>query len=255
MPVSSWMTDKERVFQDCMKAMDAGQEVEPILQRYPGLAGELRPELEAAAWLKKKQAAVSTRPGYVAASRRRLEARLQLEGGPRPHPVVAWLARLAHWPWNVRQVGQTLALVVLLVVFVSVTRDAFFASRNALPGDALYPLKLAKEGALLAATSDPVERARLQVSYSQLRAFEIEGLILEGRYDRLSQAAVKYVLQVEQTRQVIDSLSASHPNEAAVLASQLHKTFASQSVALPVLINMLPIEARSSVQPVMMVAR
>jgi hypothetical protein len=55
------------------------------------------------------------------------------------------------------------------------------ASGNSLPGDALYPIKLAAERAQLAVTFDPVARARLHAHFAEVRLGEATRLIAAGR--------------------------------------------------------------------------
>ena len=245
---------REAIFQTCLAALEAGEDLEAVLGRYPKLAPFLRPELEAFVWLRTRQAWVKSRPGFLPASRRRLVERLQAGKTARPQPWLAAAGRFVRWPWSFRMVAQAAVLIVFVFSLLSVYGDAADSARIALPGDTFYPMKIFGERLRLAVTYNRFERARLDIAYSQERGYELQGLILEGRIENLSSVVVAYIHQIYRTRQDLAEINAIDPQRASVLNMQWQQTFTNQSYVLPVLIGMLPVEVRSGVQPVMMLA-
>src|SRR5574338_1264666 len=112
----------------CLRAIQDGARVEAVLARYPEMAAELRPLLEAA-----RQARVLKGPGPSEAVINRTRLRLmqqakQMQPAPRRTPVLPFVQRLAF--------SLTLAMVLLLSGTGLVN-----ASSMTLPGDNLYPVK------------------------------------------------------------------------------------------------------------------
>lgn len=74
----------------------------------------------------------------------------------------------------------TSILIILALVFGG-SGAAMAASQDALPGDALFPVKLALEDTRLALTADPVEEINLSLGYAQLRIAELGENALKER--------------------------------------------------------------------------
>jgi hypothetical protein len=73
--------------------------------------------------------------------------------------------------------GMGLAFILILVIFSAVRTVA--ASSRALPGEALYPIKLASEHARLLLASTQSERLELERNFDRERADEVEALLLK----------------------------------------------------------------------------
>jgi hypothetical protein len=72
------------------------------------------------------------------------------------------------------------ALTVLVVVLGLLLGGAVFASRHALPGDALYGLKRASENVELATASGPVDKAQDLLGFAKTRASEAADLLTQS---------------------------------------------------------------------------
>lgn len=67
------------------------------------------------------------------------------------------------------------ALAFLLIILLLMgTTGATFASQNALPGNALYPVKLATEKVRLTIAADPTEKTRLHLAFASRRLQELQ---------------------------------------------------------------------------------
>ena len=70
--------DINDILQICLETIQNGEAtLDTILERYPELADELQPQLEAAVWLHQRAESFGPRPGFVRASRSRLVNRIQ----------------------------------------------------------------------------------------------------------------------------------------------------------------------------------
>lgn len=67
--------------------------------------------------------------------------------------------------------------VLLLLVFALTASGAVFASRNSLPGDALYPIKILSERANVAASLSPESRVKTQLLNAETRVKEFSALV------------------------------------------------------------------------------
>ncbi|MCS7276073.1 MAG: DUF5666 domain-containing protein [Dehalococcoidia bacterium] len=149
-----------KALDDCLSALERGESLQSCLARYPDLADELRPLLQAA------QA-------------------VRAMGEPRPRPVAqasGWLrfsrraaqlrAAQVRRPWRWLAPAAIVACVVA-VMAASLTATVMAASRS-LPGDPLYRVKLLAEEAHVLATWDREARARLLLDQADRRIAEIE---------------------------------------------------------------------------------
>lgn len=153
----------EVTFVEAMDALEAGEPIEAVLERYPGRADELRPLLETAAALSEMPVAYS-----VEARRQSREAFLDraAELRERRRPAVI--------PWWRRFALAFGSLALLLLIAGSLLVGPAGAS---LPGDALYTLKLAGEEARLNLAGSPAQRDALRERYRRERVSEINALL------------------------------------------------------------------------------
>lgn len=155
----------ESLFQECLELIRSGAALEEVLARYPAQADELRPILKAAILAQE------------------IGKESQPSAGAQSLSLVKFLssARLAKAdpPRKVRSIGLRLAysLVGLLVILFIATGSAVVVSAHALPGQALYPVKLAAENTRLMLVNDPRQRLTLEQSFDQERAAEVQQLI------------------------------------------------------------------------------
>jgi hypothetical protein len=166
MPTAALEGRLYEAFDDCLARLSAGEPVDACLQRYPDLADELRPMLEAAQWAQ----AASRVPHHVQMrSRARFLAAAARRRSPRSNVLVGLLRR---------SLSTALAL---FVGFVLGATGLFYASASTLPGDRLYPVKRAFENVRSQLAVDPASRLVLEQEYSLRREDETETLLSEGR--------------------------------------------------------------------------
>jgi hypothetical protein len=146
------LQDFDRAFQTCLQSVESGAEsIDSAVKRYPEMADELRPRLEAALWMNSAKSAFDPRPGFVRSSHRNLVAQIQKEQAAHPMPILVSLKRIwgqltTHLTYSQRKYAFQAAVILLLMVCLVVSSTGIgLAAQNALPGERLYPVKLALE--------------------------------------------------------------------------------------------------------------
>ncbi|HEY3344036.1 MAG TPA: DUF5666 domain-containing protein [Anaerolineaceae bacterium] len=178
------------LLQDCLLRLQHGASLEDVLARHPEQAGELRPLLEAAL------AARSLRAEIHVPREAQLRSRAQfLQAAARPaRPSLRVILRTG---WVLASVVTVLALALV---------GTGFASAQSLPGDQLYPVKIAAEQARLQIVSDPAQRLQITGGYDRERVDEVEALLTR---DQLHPVEVSFA----------GFLSQPAPNEAWMVGS------------------------------------
>jgi hypothetical protein len=112
------------------------------------------------------------------------------------------------------------ALTVVSLLFGSVGMITT-GTRNSLPGDALFPLKVKLENARLKSAEDSTDQARLYLHFAGRRLSEMQYLLDQGRYDDIALATSEFARNVQQTLGIVHTLSEKDPGQAAVLNSEI----------------------------------
>jgi len=160
----------------CLQDIEQGADIETVLFRYPDLADELRPILEAS--VNAKALAV---PAPSADAVRRNRAKLlqhaaqMREGKVKPSAGRFWFASL-------RRVAVT--LVVVAALFVSGT-SLVRAASTTVPGDNLYPVKRTWEDVLVLLAFNSQVREALEFEHENERLEELNELFAEGRSEEV----------------------------------------------------------------------
>lgn len=159
----------------CLQDIEQGADIETVLFRYPELADELRPILEASAGAKSMAV-----PAPSAEVMRRNRAKVLQHAAQMREVRVKSFQRL--WLVSLRRLAVSLAVVTVL--FVSGT-GLVGASSNTLPGDNLYPVKRTWEGVRLLFTLNGQEREALELEHENERLHELNELLQEGRSEEV----------------------------------------------------------------------
>jgi hypothetical protein len=153
-------------FADCLDHLQAGASLEQVLALYPELEEELRPMLLTAQAARRIGAGVRVPRAALARSRAGFLSKADQMKAGRSRPL-AWLT------------ARRFALASLMVVLVLAAGMAttLAVSAHALPGDVLYPVKIAAEQTQLLLTEDPARRLELEQSFDRERIVEVDTLI------------------------------------------------------------------------------
>lgn len=213
------------IINSCLERILNGQEsLNSILAEYPDQADALRPELEAAIWLASLRPALDPRPGFMAASRRRLVGQIMQKRSPTLAPVQG----LAQF-FQKKLVFQA-SLGFLLVMVLLTGNILTAAAQQTLPGNFLYPLKTLSEDARLAFSFIPASQARLRIEFARRRINEVEALAQEGQYRAASDTLTGFDYQMSQSVALLDGLAQTDPAQARELAVLINRLIDDQAV-------------------------
>lgn len=179
------------ILEVCLREIEQGADLDTVLFRYPDLANELRPILEAS--MKAKAMAVPAPSGEVV--RRNRAKLLQHAAEMRERRVAPRSRRI----WSVALRRALVTLAVLVMLFVSGT-GLVRASSTSLPGDNLYPVKRTWERLLLWFTFDDAIREELVYEHENERLKELEELLALGRSAKVDFAGYVTRLSADEWR-------------------------------------------------------
>lgn len=238
------MSSEDRL-QEALDNLDV--EAEPPLD---GLSGGDPALLETARWLTSARPTLEPRPGFVRASRRRVQARI----GPRVvrNPWRVWGGSALYW-WQ----SPTLhvAMVVLLAAALYFNAVSFLqASRYWLPGDTLYPLKPVAENVRLLVSFAPERDAALHIEFAHRRLIEVQALVFENRYEEIPGAVASFDYHVTRAVTLVNQVADYEQGQARGLATDLQNTLAGQMGLVALLADFTPDAAQPQFERLLMIS-
>lgn len=197
---------------------------EALMEKYPEYQEVLKPPLEAAAWLHSRALAFEPRPGFVASSKRRLIKRFRnREISVLGHTLqVLDNVSISFTKIRVRYGFGMLAFLVVIVLMIGF-RDVVYASEHSLPGDTLYPIKLAHEKSRLFFSFTKLGDAGLAVEFADRRLGEIQELIILGRTEKLESVVDGCENQVEAALLAITNIAGVNDGAFVALSTELEQ--------------------------------
>ncbi|MBI2855558.1 MAG: DUF4382 domain-containing protein [Chloroflexi bacterium] len=195
------------ILDDCLELILSGQsDLEGCLARYPQHRERLRELLEPALLLRQETLTPPSADTLRRGRSRLLQAVQQgrFSRAARGPAQRVW-AMIAH-PFcrgRLRWVGAMATVVALLVVGGGVTA----ASGDAVPGDALYPVKKATERVRLAFAFSDARQARLQIGLAERRIEEMVELAERGDADSLPRLIRGLQSHLTETRKLAGVVS------------------------------------------------
>ena len=246
----------ELVLESCLEMIHSGQEtIDSVLTLYPNLADVLRPELETALWLGEKRKVLDPRTGFVYASRGRLIAQVQQENGFEKALPRFWLLGLTGQFWPKKLMLQIALAMVLIIALVIGTSGIALASQSAIPGAPLYPIKIALENAELAITSGSMGDARLHIEFAQRRLSEVQSLVLEGKYEYISQTVTDFEHQVNEAVRYLKAAEGQDGFQAKTLATSLQETLSGQAKLVAIFAGIVPPDAKIEMERALQISQ
>jgi hypothetical protein len=167
------MMDKrfEDILDACLDRITLkGESIEQCLESYPERAAELEPLLRAALSVK-EVSSIEPRPEFRQATKARLLSALAAKEEKKER------RRLPLWNWQRR---WAVAVALILALFLA-GGGTVMASSDSLPGDLLYPVKMATEKVQAFFTFGDEAKANLHMKFAERRVKEIESLAERAR--------------------------------------------------------------------------
>jgi len=206
-----------------------GDTIEQCLESYPEQAVELEPLLRAALSIK-EVSSIGPRPEFRQAAKARLLSALAAKERKRERRL------LPLWSWQRR---WAVAVAMILVLFLVLAGGGtVMASSDSLPGDRLYPVKIAAEKVRAFFTFGDEAKANLHMEFAERRVKEIESLAEGGR--DISESVLK--VMHDETDWVIRLLNRNESLRKK-LAVKLQSLTSNQKEVLQSLIELAPRKA------------
>lgn len=229
----------EEILSQCLELVESGQEpVDKVLARYPDLVEKLRPPLEAASWLLTMRTVLDPRPGFVAASRKRMVKHFQAGDttvlAPLPSNRWAGLAPL----FQRKMVAQIAMLATVTAILLLVGVYSFsFMLKNTIPGEALYGTKLAQERLTLALSLTEAGDTRWRIEFVHRRLDEIQKMIINGQDQHLEETVALYQQQLDQVVADIETTAQTNQELAYTFSNYLQRVISDPTESLRVLLG------------------
>ena len=182
-------TRRLELLDECLSQIQAGKaSVSDCLEAYPEHQDFLKPHLMIAFQMRDLLAPPQPSEGYIEQSKIRLLNRIRAQQPKHTRPKNEKARRRS---WVMRPAFATIALAIAFIGIVSGVGVAS-ASASALPGDALYNVKLGIEETRLAFSLDPASDAELLIQFASTRLEEVSALSETSRDDDVELALLGY---------------------------------------------------------------
>jgi hypothetical protein len=202
----------------CLQALDRGEDLRRILQRYPERAGRLRPLLEMVSQVQEHYAQVPEPPGGLVAGRARMvhaatqaaadadQAAADADQVKARSDILRKPARRAPWRLNLTPVWRWVgAALLVLLALVPLAPHIAHAASQSVPGGPLYGIKLTSENFHFASVADPELRVVLSLALMDERVEELKALAVK----RKPIPAVVLSRMTELSEQALDAAAAT----------------------------------------------
>ena len=209
----------DRILDECVdRVTRKGETVEDCVARYLEYAAELRRYLPLIA---RADHAYGFTPDRSAKDlgRRKLQARLHVlrQRDARKKDRLSWRRLVFGW-----QRRWAVALVSLILAIVISGAGTVAASRGAIPGDLLYPVKVSAEEVRLALEFSEADKAQLNLAYAERRADEMSVLLKKGDISGLEASEKRLRKHLTAASRSADKVE--DDRGIAVLKSEMEKT-------------------------------
>ena len=224
----SAIQERDRTVEDCLRLHPGHrEELEPLLRLVVHLGRARR--LEAPSDF--RQASVA-RVQQLVASRPRQSKSKDLSSGPLRElwRILSPVSR------SLQRAPAAAAVMGALVILLLIGSGTVYASAGALPGDALYPVKITVEEARLAVSLNRVSRAERHLAFASRRLNEAAALMRENRSESIDRALSDYETHLASAVALLSDegpLSADEQAKiAGVLAVNLNRGYRAKLSAL-----------------------
>jgi len=238
----------EDILSQCIEDVKAGRSsVEDCLNRYPSLREELEPLLRIALQIQELPD-VTPSPSFKIKTRVWLADQINGEQSGQKWLWFRHISQVSPIPY-VKRFSMSMAGVILAVVVAvsALGAGTAYASQSSLPGDALYPLKLATEQAGMMLLLDDTARAERALSFVERRIGEMKVLAEEGRSQDLDLAVQKYGYALNMALSMMERASDMGPAIGNITLRVAETTSRHLSV-LDEIWDLVPDEAKEAIE-------
>ena len=168
------MKEYYEAFESCLEAMENGDSLDTCLERYPDLAGELRPLLETAQAARSIADDSIPNSAFHRSRSRILGKASQLRAQRKPKQFIFG-----------RVPRMAMAALALALIFFMSWRGVIETAR-ALPGDPFYSVKRSAQNIRIQIAPNPDTKRAIEVKYERQRVDEVMRLLRMGRITQVT---------------------------------------------------------------------
>lgn len=181
----------EDILAECIEDVKAGKSsVMDCLNKYPSVRKQLEPLLQLALDIQEPPD-IKPSPAFKVRARVQLMEQIHAE------------KRVTEWPWlpfihgiksiaHKRRFNLIAVTVAIVLAVATLGGGTAYASQNSLPGDILYPVKLATEQARLVVSTSDTAKAELRLTFANSRIAEMTALTEKRRPEKINIAVNGY---------------------------------------------------------------
>lgn len=228
------MRKKSNHLNECLERIRHGDDLEDCLKDYPEEADEIRSLLDTAVRIIKFAITAQPRPEFIAQTQSILEQKYYFAH-------YSWKAKIGGWLKPKVRLAKvvTVSIVILAFVFIGGFSLSIVASEDAMPGEILYPIKLATEQVRLFFSFSDDGKVGYLTKYAEMRAAEIIYAIEQGD-DVHAEAALK---RLERQLDMVERI-ANLGNIPRAMAASEHESPVLQEIENIVNESMIEINER-----------
>jgi len=190
----------ENILDECLETLlTGGGTMEECLRRYPEYAADLEPLLLTALGVNR---AVDVKPSPEFKTRARYQLQLKMAEAAAPRRASFWSL----------QPKWALATMAVLLVFL-MGGGTVLAADGSMPGNVLYPVKIAAENVSLLLTGDEYKKAELYSTLAERRVDEMVWVVENGKTNYIEIIAGKF----ERVMQTLNGLALNLTTEPALM--------------------------------------
>ena len=255
------MAKIESILAECLDELDRGVSVEACLERHPEQREELEPLLRAAQRVRSTpqvRPSASFRQGarerMILQIRHRESIREREKESKRPTIFERLWPDLRLSRAVTRFAVPVMAAMVIIFLLGAMGVGAVYASSESLPGESLYPVKLAGERIRLALALSESRAARLHMRFASERLEEAAALIAGRGARDIEPLMRRYAEQVEAASGLVQRQRA-RGEDVGSLSSDLEGQLDRQQAVLGRVQEETPQEARAAVERALAASR
>ena len=223
---------KAAIIERCLAQVQAGElTLAECVRRYPQLSGELN-----SAFHLMNAFHTAEEDSLLQQELRETKVKLLNQLPDRSSVVTNSRPNRYTWQTDKRRFAMTWVIIITTLLTMVTGTGVVYASGEALPGDALYPVKTLTENVQLALASDEGD-AQLTLHLIQTRMEEMQELMAQGREDDLDEAASGYENQTKAMTQLLAAVQAQDPDEAIRLRTELEQQLQDQARQMQALLE------------------
>jgi len=129
--------------------------------------------------------------------------------------------------------------LILFTIFSLGSAGVGYASQSALPGENLYPLKIALETGRLSFASNPIDEINLRLAFAEKRIIEIQALTSTGNLEdpHIERPSLNFASHLQAVRILLNDIGINESLQAARHADELEEILRNVLFPIPGIIE------------------